>query len=77
MSVSVTVKKIISDSGRTQSWVVARMNQIDPGINMNRSKLSAIVCGIRKMTGEELLAFCKATGANPDLFLYESRKESV
>lgn len=69
MNISNTIKKILKDQGRSQAWTISRMNEADPVIKMDRSKFSAIVCGSRKMTGDELIAFCKATGTNPDKFL--------
>lgn len=69
MSIAKKVRKIIKDAGRTQTWVVNEMNLIDSGIDMNKVKFSAIVCGTRKMSGEELLAFCKALKINPNIFL--------
>lgn len=79
MKTSIGVREILKSRGSTQSWAIKEMNRIDPDIKMNRSKLSAIICGSRKMTGDELLAFCKATRTNPDYFycdIEESQCES-
>lgn len=68
VTVSDTVKRILNEQGRTQTWVVQRMNKQVPRI-MDRTKFSAIVNGKRKMSGDELLIFCKALEVNPDEFL--------
>lgn len=64
------IRAILDARGYTQAWVINRMNDIDPSLEMNRSKLSAVVCGSRKITGDELLAFCMATETSPDYFLH-------
>lgn len=69
MAIASTIKKVINQKGTTQSWVIKRMNSINPDLHMNRSKFSAIVRGNRKMTGDELIAFCKAAEIDPDIFL--------
>ena len=69
MNIPETIKTTLKSEGRTQKWVVAEMNKIDPQITMDPVKFSAIVCGKRKLQGDELLAFCKATGISPDVFL--------
>lgn len=68
-AVSNTVRRILDEQGRTQKWVIRRMNLQEPQIDMNRSKFSAIINGKRKMSGDELLAFCKAMEVTPDEFL--------
>lgn len=68
ITVSETVKRLLDEQGRTQAWVVQRMNTQKPQI-MDRAKFSAIVNGKRKMSGDELLIFCKALEVNPDEFL--------
>lgn len=68
MRTSDGVKKLIKDKGLRQTWVVDQMNRVDPTLGMSRVKLSAIVCGGRKMTGDELIAFCMATNTCPDYF---------
>lgn len=77
MNVSNVVKNVIKDEGRTQSWVVAEMNRIDPALKMDRAKLSAIACGNRKMTGDELIAFCKAVRRSPDIFLNRKQESTT
>lgn len=69
MGIPETIKTILDRHGTTQAWVIARMNAISPELQMNRNKFSSIVCGSRKMTGDELIAFCKATTTDPDAFI--------
>ena len=77
MTISETVRKILDEQGRTQTWVIQRMNSQMPEIDMDRSKFSAIVTGKRKMTGDELLLFCKALEITPDEFLTCSAQKMV
>lgn len=69
MKINDTVKKIMEKEGRTQKWLAREMNDVDPDIKMTNVKLSAIVTGRREMSGDEMLAFCKAMKVNPDVFL--------
>lgn len=64
-----TINRILDEQGRTQAWVITRMNLMNPSLNMDRSKFSAITTGSRKMSGDELLAFCQAVEVSPDEFL--------
>ena len=75
-SIQDTVRKTIKKQGRTQKWVTEKMNSINPSLDMDRSKFSAIITGNRKMTGDELLAFCMALEISPDVFT-EQEKEVV
>lgn len=68
-TIGATARQIIRQRGVTQKWVAERMNGINPAVSMDRSKISATLAGERKMTGDELLAFCKALEINPDVFL--------
>lgn len=77
MDVEPIVRDIIDSRGLRQTWVISRMNEINPSLGMNRNKLSAIVCGSRKMTGDELLAFCMATETNPDYFCRTGKRSSA
>lgn len=70
VAVADTVKRILDEQGRTQAWVIQKMNSQTPEIEMDRSKFSAIVTGKRKMTGDELIVFCKALEVTPDEFLH-------
>lgn len=76
-AISDTAKKVLKDQGRTQRWVTERMNAINPTLEMDRSKFSAIITGNRKMTGDELLAFCMALEISPDVFTERDKKEAV
>lgn len=77
MNTSAKVRSLIEKNGVRQNWVVDQMNRIAPGLNMTKAKFSAIVCGGRKMTGDELIAFCMATNTNPDYFCVSSAKDSA
>lgn len=68
MSVGQTVRNIVKSRGLRQIWVVERMNRVDPTLKMSKAKFSAIVCGGRRMTADELIAFCVATETNPNYF---------
>lgn len=69
VAVSETIKRILGEQGRTQAWVIQRMNSQFPDVDMDKTKFSAIVTGKRKMSGDELLVFCKALEITPDEFL--------
>lgn len=73
-AISDTAKKILKEQGRTQRWVAERMNNINPTLEMDRSKFSAIITGNRKMTGDELLAFCMALEISPDVFTGQEKE---
>ncbi len=61
------IKSVIKDSGRTQTWLVAKINEADPGIGMSTQKLSASLSGKRKISADEFLAICKALAISSDL----------
>lgn len=67
--VTDTVRRIINEQGRTQTWISKRMNEVNPKIEMDLVKFNSIVMGKRKMSGDELLAFCMAVEVTPDEFL--------
>lgn len=71
VSVADTAKRVLRKEGRTQAWVIKRMNEVYPNLEMDRNKFSAIVLGKRKMSGDELIAFCKALEISPDEFTKE------
>lgn len=77
MNVEPAVRNIIKYKGLRQVWVVDQMNRIAPDLNMSKAKFSAIVCGYRKMTGDELIAFFVATGTNPDYFCTAAIQDSI
>lgn len=74
LTISETTKKVLKEQGRTQRWVAEKMNDINPSLEMDRTKFSAIVTGNRKMTGDELLAFCMALEISPDIFTEEEKE---
>ncbi len=74
IAVPDTIKRILDEQGRTQIWVVRKMNSQNPEMGMNRSKFSAIVTGKRRMSGDELLAFCQALEITPDEFLVKKKE---
>lgn len=77
MNVEPAVRGIIENRGLRQVWIVDQMNRIDPNLGMSKAKLSSIVCGGRKMTGDELIAFCLATNTNPDYFCVAAAQDSA
>lgn len=72
VSVANTVKRILSEQGRTQKWAVEKMNSMNPELEMDKNKLSAITTGKRTMSGDELLTFCRAMEVSPDEFIKEA-----
>lgn len=66
MSVNEAIKSAIDDSGRTQVWVINKINAINPSLNMDKNKLSSSLNGKRKISGDEFIALCKALEINPD-----------
>ncbi len=73
--VTDTVRRILISQGRTQTWVAERMNEVNPNIKMDLTKFNSIITGRRKMSGDELLAFCMATEITPDEFLTPEHSE--
>ena len=69
MRINEKMKKIISEEGRTQKWVLKEMNRIEPTINLTDATFSAAINGNRKVTGDELIAFCRVMGKNPEVFM--------
>ncbi len=74
-TVAETVKRILDEQGRTQAWVIEKMNLINPGLHMEKSKFSAIAVGKRKMSSDELLTFCMALEVSPDEFVKKHDRE--
>lgn len=68
MIINEIMRQTIADEGRTQKWTCEEMNRINPELKMNAAKFSAIMTGRRKVTGEEMIAFCKALRKNPEIF---------
>lgn len=73
--VTDTVRRIIISQGRTQTWVAEKMNEVNPNIKMDLVKFNSIMTGRRKMSGDELLAFCMAMEITPDEFLSPEHSE--
>jgi len=71
----VGVRQIIENKGLRQVWIAAQMNRINPELNMDGNKLSAIVCGIRRMTADELIAFSEVMETNPDYFCIDRESD--
>lgn len=69
MGIPEVMRGILDEKGIKQAWVAAKMNAINPYLEMTGAKLSAVICGTRRLTGDELLAFCQAIEESPDIFL--------
>lgn len=69
IAVASVAKDLIEQQGRTQVWVAKKMQDINPELKMDAIKINAVLTGNRRMTGDELLAFCMALEINPDEFL--------
>ena len=73
--IAARAKSILEREGRTQTWTARRMNEIDDTLNIDRKKLSATLTGRRKMSGDELLAYCKALEISPNEFCNDVIKD--
>lgn len=69
MSITGKVREVLEKNKKTQTWTIEKMNDINPRLKMDKDKMSSIINGKRKMTCEELLAFCMAFEISPDEFL--------
>ena len=69
MNASDIIKAELTDSGRTQTWLVSKVNAINPQVNMRKTKLSASLIGKRKISADEFIALCKALEISPDLIV--------
>ena len=67
--ISATVRRIMEREGRNRLWVIDRMNELMPEIEMDQTKFSGITTGHRNMSADEMLAFCMALQVSPDEFL--------
>lgn len=72
MAINEMVNSIILDHGVKKKWVVEQMNKDNPALAMNRNKMSAIIGGNRKMSGEEFISFCRVMRVSPDVFMEEA-----
>ena len=68
MTIPEKLREVLRNKGQTQTWVVSRMNAMDPDIHMSLQKLSATLNGRRTLSAEEFIAFCKATNTSPNAF---------
>lgn len=57
MSASEIIKAELAESGRTQIWLVKKVNEA--GININKQRMSGIMRGERVLTADEFLVMCK------------------
>ncbi|MCJ7856864.1 helix-turn-helix transcriptional regulator [Lachnospiraceae bacterium NSJ-143] len=62
------LKYEICKRGYSQIYVVNSMNFLDPSLNMTASKLSSILLGKRKLSGNEFIALCKVLNLDIDSF---------
>lgn len=62
MDCNMKLAKYLEDHGITQSFVSEKTG-------ITKEKMSNILNGKRKLTGDELVAVCKALGINLDYFL--------
>ena len=71
MNIGKIVGSIISERGMTQKAVTKRMITLMPELNghLNAKKLSAVIKGKRKMTCDELIAFCIVMDVDPAAFM--------
>lgn len=69
--INKTISRILTEQGRKQSWVVQKMNEANPNLNLDDTKFSGIITDRRKMSGDELIAFCIALDISPDEFMKE------
>lgn len=69
MEIHDIIRREIDARGCTQTWVIRQMNAVNPKLDMGKDKFSSLLRGKRKMTADELIAFCLATSTNPDAFL--------
>lgn len=57
MNASEIIKAELAESGRTQTWLVKKINEA--GIKINKQRLSDIMRGKRVLTADEFLVMCK------------------
>lgn len=71
MNVGKIVGSIIYEKGMTQTSVTRNMIKLMPELRgkFNTNKMNAIIKGRRKMTCDELIAFCIVMNVDPAAFL--------
>ncbi|MCM1330022.1 MAG: hypothetical protein NC253_11335 [Ruminococcus sp.] len=57
MNAREIIKAELTESGRTQIWLVKKVNEA--GININKQRMSGIMRGERVLTADEFLVMCK------------------
>lgn len=57
MTASEIIKTELTESGRTQIWLVRKVNEA--GIKINKQRLSDIMRGKRTLTADDFLVMCK------------------
>ena len=72
MNVGKIVGSIIYEKGMTQTSVTRNMIKLMPELRgkFNTNKMNAIIKGRRKMTCDELIAFCIVMNVDPAAFLF-------
>lgn len=63
------LKQEIDKKGVTQTWIVNQMNSLDISLNMTCAKMSAVLAGKRKLTGEEFIAICRVLELDTEIFI--------
>ena len=66
MNASEIIKAELTDSGRTQAWLVKKINEA--GIDMNKQRLCDTLNGKRRLTANEFIIICKALNLTLDSF---------
>lgn len=71
MNVGKIVGSIIDEKGMTQTAVTRNMIKLMPELRgrFTTKKMSAIIKGRRKMTCDELIAFCIVMNVDPSAFM--------
>lgn len=64
-----TAKSVLERTGRNSAWVARRMDELNPTLQMTPGKLNQALLGKRKLTADELIAFCMATDTQPNSFI--------
>ena len=71
MNIGKIVGSIITEKGMTQTSVTKSMIKLMPELegHLTPKKMSAIIKGKRKMTCDELIAFCIVIDIDPSAFM--------
>lgn len=57
MTASEIIKTELTESGRTQVWLVRKINEA--GVKMNKQRLSGVLNGKLVLSADEFLLMCK------------------